>query len=64
MSASQDPSCPKCENLMIAGKRPLLRIFGDVRSFECLNCEYMFLAKHPFQPNHPNPEIVLHQAAE
>jgi hypothetical protein len=49
---------------MIAGKTPLMRIFGDVRSFDCLNCEYMFLAKRPFQPDTSNPEIVLRQAAE
>jgi rubredoxin len=64
MSASRDPSCPECDGVMIAGKRMLLRIFGDVRSFECLNCEYMFLTKHPFQPDPSNPEIVLQQAAE
>jgi hypothetical protein len=47
MLASRDP-------VMIAGKRPFVRIFGDVRSFECLNCEYMFLAKHPFQSDPSN----------
>jgi hypothetical protein len=36
---------------MILGKRPLMRIFGDVRAFECLNCDYMLLvARPPFQP--------------
>jgi hypothetical protein len=49
---------------MIVGKRPLMRIFGDVRSFECSNCEYMLLTKHPFQPTPRNPEIALRQAAE
>jgi len=45
-------------------KEAALRIFGDVKSFECLNCEYIFLTKHPFQPDPSNPEIVLQQAAE
>lgn len=64
MPASLDPPCPECDSVIIAGKTPIMRIFGDVRSFDCLNCEYMFLAKHPFQPDTSNPEIVLRQAAE
>jgi hypothetical protein len=64
MSASRGPPCPECNIVMIAGKRPLMRIFGDVRSFECSSCEYMLLTKLPFQPDPSNPEIVLRQAAE
>jgi hypothetical protein len=64
MSASTGPPCPECDSVMIVGKRPLMRIFGDVRSFECLNCEYTFLAKYPFRPDPSHPEIVLRQAAE
>jgi hypothetical protein len=63
MSASRDRSCPVCDIVMIAGKRPLVRIFGDVRSFECLSCEYM-LAKRPFQSDPSNRGIVLQHAAE
>jgi hypothetical protein len=30
---------------MILGKRPLMRIFGDVRAFECSICDYMLLVE-------------------
>jgi hypothetical protein len=35
---------------MILGRRPLMRIFGEVRAFECLNCDYMLLVARPFRP--------------
>jgi DNA-directed RNA polymerase subunit RPC12/RpoP len=36
-------NCPQCEARMLSGPRPLMRIFGDVRAFECPTCEYMIL---------------------
>jgi hypothetical protein len=47
---AQLPNCPRCESHMLEGPRPLMRIFGDVRAFECLACDYILLLKHPFEP--------------
>jgi hypothetical protein len=44
------PNCPQCESRMLEGPRPFKRIFGDIRAFECLACDYILILKHPFQP--------------
>jgi hypothetical protein len=36
-------NCPQCETRMLRAPRPLMRIFGDVRAFECPSCKYMIL---------------------
>lgn len=35
------PNCPQCEARMLQAPRPLKRIFGDVRAFECASCGWM-----------------------
>jgi hypothetical protein len=35
-----------------------MRIFGNVRAFECLTCNYMVLLERP-KPVPSEPEIVL-----
>jgi hypothetical protein len=44
------PNCPQCESRMLEGPRPFKRIFGDIRAFECLACDYILILTHPFQP--------------
>jgi hypothetical protein len=34
---------------MLRAPRPLMRIFGDVRAFECPTCDYMIL-KYAAEP--------------
>jgi hypothetical protein len=58
------PQCPECETVMIAlARRPLLRIFGDIRAWQCPACDYMLLSTYPFRPASPEPAIVLRQDA-
>jgi hypothetical protein len=45
------PNCPQYESRMQEGPRPFRRIFGDIRAFECLACDYILIRKHPFQPH-------------
>jgi hypothetical protein len=42
--------CPECDVLMVPAPRPLMRIFGDVRAFECSMCNYMLFLKYPLKP--------------
>jgi hypothetical protein len=28
-----------------------MRIFGDIRAFECLACDYIVILKYPFEPS-------------
>ena len=44
------PNCPECETTMVRAAKPLHRIFGDVRAFECSPCGYTLLLKYPFEP--------------
>jgi hypothetical protein len=37
------PNCPQCEACMLQAPRPLKRMFGDVRAFECSSCGFMIL---------------------
>jgi DNA-directed RNA polymerase subunit RPC12/RpoP len=37
------PNCPQCEARMLQAPRPLKRIFGDVRAFECASCSSMII---------------------
>jgi hypothetical protein len=50
------PNCPQCEARMVLAPRPLNRIFGDVRAFECSSCRSMII-EYPFErilrPNIP-----------
>jgi hypothetical protein len=46
-SKSECSHCPQCEVLMFAGPKPLMRIFGDVRTFECVPCKFMLLLEYP-----------------
>jgi len=56
MSASESPQCPECDTVMVLGKRPLMRIFGDVGAFECSNCEYMLFVERQYrQATTPEP---------
>jgi len=55
MSASESPQCPECDTVMVLGKRPLMRIFGDVGAFECSNCEYMLFVKRQSRQAMPEP---------
>jgi hypothetical protein len=57
MSTSNHQQCPECDAVMILGARPLWRIFGDVRAFECSNCEHMVLVGHPTHSTSPLPAI-------
>jgi hypothetical protein len=34
---------------MIHLPRPLMRLFGDIRAFQCQPCGFMVLLRHPFQ---------------
>jgi hypothetical protein len=36
-------NCTQCEIHMLEVARPLMRIFGDVRGFQCPHCSYMIL---------------------
>jgi hypothetical protein len=36
-------NCTQCETLMLEVARPLMRIFGDVRGFQCPGCNCMIL---------------------
>ena len=42
------PTCPTCDFAMIHLSRPLMRLFGDVRAFQCQPCDFMVLLQHPF----------------
>jgi hypothetical protein len=42
------PNCPQCEARMVLAPRPLNRIFGDVRAFECSSCGSMII-EYPFE---------------
>ena len=44
------PNCPKCGTCMLQGLSPCRRIFGDIRAFECSECDYVLILKHPFEP--------------
>ena len=41
--------CPQCGARMLRAPRPLMRIFGDVRAFECPTCDHMIL-KYAVEP--------------
>ena len=58
MVTADRPQCPECDTAMVRAPRPLMRIFGDVRAFECSTCNYMILLQHPFQPVPSEPGIV------
>lgn len=45
---SDRPKCPTCEFRMVHLSRPLLRLFGDVRAFQCQPCDFMVLLRYPF----------------
>jgi hypothetical protein len=47
---AEDPDCPQCESRMLQGPRPFMRIFGDIRAFECSACDYILILKYPFKP--------------
>jgi hypothetical protein len=47
MAMSTRPQCHECDTLMIAAPRPLMRVFGDVRAWECPTCNYMLLSAYP-----------------
>ena len=49
MATSDRLKCPTCDFQMIHISRPLMRIFGDVRAFQCQPCNSMFLLRHPFK---------------
>ena len=56
--------CPECETEMIVlAPRPLMHIFGDIRTYSCPTCGYMMLSTYPLQPALPEPAIVLRQDA-
>jgi hypothetical protein len=38
---SDASNCPQCEARLLQAPRPLKRIFGDVRAFECASCGWM-----------------------
>src|ERR1700730_10001259 len=42
------PNCPQCEARMVPAPRPLNRIFGDVRAFDCPSCGSMII-EYPFE---------------
>jgi hypothetical protein len=44
------PDCPQCESRMLQGPRPFMRIFGDIRAFDCSACDYILIVKYPFKP--------------
>jgi hypothetical protein len=48
--AAHLPNCPKCGSRMLEGPRPFMRIFGDIRAFECPACDYILILKYPFKP--------------
>jgi hypothetical protein len=59
--STSGPRCVACDTVMImTPTRPLMRIFGDVRAFECPTCNYMLLSVYPYlQPAPSEPAIVL-----
>lgn len=60
MSASHITPCPRCDGpMLLIPRRPLMRIFGDVRAFECSTCSHMVLSSYPFQSEPSNSGIVL-----
>jgi rubredoxin len=42
------PDCPECESRMLHGRRPFMRIFGDIRAYECSACDYILITEYPF----------------
>jgi hypothetical protein len=44
------PNCPKCGSRMLQGPRPFRKIFGDIRAFECSECDDILILKYPFKP--------------
>jgi len=46
MAISVRPTCPACEFPMIHLPRPLMRLFGDIRAFQCQPCDFMVLLRH------------------
>lgn len=43
------PQCPTCDFQMILIRRPLMRIFGDIRAFQCQPCGFMVMLAYPFK---------------
>jgi DNA-directed RNA polymerase subunit RPC12/RpoP len=59
---ADNPQCPQCDSAMIIGPKPLKRIFGDVRAFECVPCEFTILLE--FRPSAQITSIRRIDAAE
>jgi len=57
------PNCPQCEARMVLAPRPLNRIFGDVRAFECSSCGSMII-EYPFERILPANNRKAADAAE
>jgi hypothetical protein len=62
--AAHLPNCPKCGSRMLEGPRPFMRIFGDIRAFECSACGYILILKYPFKPALADQVITLKPAEE
>jgi hypothetical protein len=61
--AEELPDCPQCESPMPQGPKPFMRIFGDIRAFECSACDYILILKYPFNSMLPDQAVGLKDEA-
>src|SRR5258705_5630849 len=63
MAEDHLPDCPQCDSPMPQGPKPFMRIFGDIRAFECPACDYILILKYPFNSMVPDQAVGLKDEA-